>query len=217
MFTVGRWASFGALALLAAAMLVYPGGTLRDPSTRGYLIFQNFLSDLSNTVTFGGQSNSRSLHLAVAGAWLLALAFAGCTLGFVRLYSSSPARRRLAQAAGAAAVVGCAAVVAVSLSPGNRSLAFHVGFSRVAYFACEAAALLFAAATLRDERFSRGVPAGWLAIALVQTSLLAVARWSPEISTNSGLTIRVTAQKVVALVVLGLCIYQCREADRVTR
>ena len=49
-----------ALALLlgGVSMLLYPGGTVLDDSTRGYSLTRNFLSDLGSTVTYGGASNA---------------------------------------------------------------------------------------------------------------------------------------------------------------
>jgi len=64
-FTLARWASIASVALAGIAMLLYPGGTLHDPSTTGYSFFQNFLSDLGGTVAWGGQPNYLSAFLFV--------------------------------------------------------------------------------------------------------------------------------------------------------
>jgi hypothetical protein len=83
------------------AMLLYPGGTIRDPSTSGYSFFQNFLSDLGRTVAWGGQPNYRSAFLFVTSFVILALALAGSFVVFIRLFSSSRNARYSARTAGA--------------------------------------------------------------------------------------------------------------------
>ena len=51
---------------MVASGLSYPGGMLRDESTRGYSFTYNFLSDLGTTVAFNYQRN-------VTGAALFAV------------------------------------------------------------------------------------------------------------------------------------------------
>ncbi len=107
-FILARWASVASVALAGMAMLLYPGGTIRDPSTSGYSFFQNFLSDLGRTVAWGGQPNYRSAFLFVTSFVILALALAGSFVAFVRLFSSSRNPRLSARTAGAAGVLSLA-------------------------------------------------------------------------------------------------------------
>ncbi len=57
-----------AVATAVASGVLYPGGTSRDPSTSGYSLATNYLSDLGMTVAYNGAHN-------VAGA---ALFFVSC-------------------------------------------------------------------------------------------------------------------------------------------
>ena len=215
-FTSARWASAGSAALFGLAMLLYPGGTLRDPTTRGYQFFHNFGSDLVNTVTFGGQPNYPSLVLAVGGAALLAAAFGGCCLGFVRLYSSWR-NGRLVHAAAAAGMLACAANIAAAVSPGNRALTRHIWFGYSGFLAEAVASSLFAVATARDDRFTKGVPIAWTAAAGAIAVLVGVAHWGPPATSDDGLVIHVVTQKIVLGTLWAIFLYQTVQADRVAR
>jgi len=213
-FTLARWASVASVALACMAMLLYPGGTIRDPSTSGYSFFQNFLSDLGSTVAWGGQPNYRSAILFVTSFVILALALAGSFVAFVRLFSSSRNPRYSAHTAGAAGVLSCVGLIGAALTPGNRFLTLHLEFALLAIGASLVASLLFALATSQDDRFPRGVPFAWLALTLVLATLFSM-RWGPGLTTDQGLAIQVTAQKIAAIAILAIFIYQSYEADRI--
>jgi len=216
-FSWARRAMYAAFVFALAAMLLYPGGTLRDPTTTGYSFSRNFISDLGNTVSFGGQPNNPSAVLAMASAATVVAAILLATIGFVRLLSAARAARTLARAAGVGGAVACLAVVGVALAPGNRSLLLHVLFGQTASGAIGLSALLLALASLRDGRFTKGVPAAWLALAIVVAALFLVRWGGPGITTDEGLVFHVVKQKIVAVVILLIFIYQTRQADRVAR
>ncbi len=153
-FSWARRAMYAGFVFALAAMLVYPGGTLDDPTTTRYSLSHNFISDLANTVSFGGQPNFRSAALAVASAANVFAAILLATIGFVRLYSAAPRARALARAAGVGGAVACLAVIGVAFAPGNRSLALHVFFGQTASAAAGLSAFLLALASWRDRRIS---------------------------------------------------------------
>ena len=68
--------------MTAIAMLLYPGGTFVDPSTRGYSFFANFFSDLGATRTPSGATNTLSMILFTSA---LAIVGIGLAVFFVAL------------------------------------------------------------------------------------------------------------------------------------
>jgi hypothetical membrane protein len=68
--------------MTAIAMLLYPGGTFVDPSTRGYSFFANFFSDLGATRTPSGATNTLSMILFASA---LAIVGIGLAVFFVAL------------------------------------------------------------------------------------------------------------------------------------
>ena len=212
MFRLTRWAAVFSALLTGVAMLLYPGGTLLNPSTQGYSFFQNSLSDLGSTVAWGGQPNSRGAQVFMSGFGILALAGVGCFVALVRVYSSSRMTRWLARAAGAAGWLSCAGLTGAALTPADRNLALHGRLTLLAFGAFLVATLLFAWATALTDRFRRRVPIGWLVLALVLVAWISVMPWPPV--TDLELTIPVTLQKVVAIAILVIFSFQSYEAER---
>jgi len=212
-FKLTRWATVSVAVLTGIAMLLYPGGTLRNPSTRGYSFFQNSLSDLGSTVAWGGQANSHGAVFFVSGSIILALAGVGCLVALVLVYSSSRITSWLAGTAGAVGVLSCAGLMGAALTPEDRNLALHGKFSSLAIGALPVATALLALATALNGRFPRRVPIGWLVLTLVLVAWASVMTWQP--TTDLELTIPVTLQKIVAVALLVVLTLQSYEAERV--
>lgn len=196
-------------------MLIYPGGTLREPSTHGYSLSQNFLSDLGSTVTFAGQSNSIGALLFASSLAILVLGWGAALLGFVRLFSESPAARNVGRAAAAVGALVCVCFLGVALTPENRLLSLHVQATLFAFRLFPLVTLLLMLATLRSGTFPLRAVVAWAVLTCVLAGYVAVLQWGPRITTDRGLTIQVVAQKIVTFTALLIMVYQSYEADRV--
>ena len=216
-FSYARWTGVWSLLLTGLAMLAYPGGTLRNPSAHGYSFFQNFISDLGATVAWGGQPNRTAASLFLVAFGVLAVAIAGCVLGFVRVCSSSAGQRRLARAAATFAALSCVGLLSSAATPPDRFLSFHVWFAFSGFVAASVATTLFALATARDTRFGIGITAGWAVLTLVPLALVSSRWWGPGVATDSGLTFHATAQKLAAVIYMLVCVYQTWAGERVLR
>ena len=214
-FMAVRWTSGFAAVLAAIAMLIYPGGTLRDPSTRGYSPAHNFLSDLGSTVTFGGQSNSTGALLFASSLALLVLGLVAALVGFMRLFSESPVTRSLVRAAATVGVLVCVCFLGVALTPENRLLSLHVQATLFGFRLFPVVTLLLTLATLRDGRFPWRASVAWAALTCVLAAYVVVLQWGPRLTTDRGLMIQVVAQKIVALTAILVMVYQSYEADRI--
>jgi hypothetical membrane protein len=212
-FKLTRWAAVTVAVLSGIAMLLYPGGTSRNPSARGYSFFHNSLSDLGSTVAWDGQANSRGATFFLAGAIILALSGSGCLVALIRVYSSSRIASRLARAGGAAGLLTCAGLIGAALTPVDRSPALHGRFTLLAIGTFPVATALLALASALDRRLPRRIPMGWLVFTLVLVAWASVMTWRP--TTDLELTIPVTLQKVVAITLLVVLTFQSYEAERV--
>jgi hypothetical protein len=80
----GAWLTLAALAagmaLLGAAMRLYPGGAVADPGHAGHSFWLNYLCDLTSSTSVNGASNASGAALARAGMLTLS-----STLGLVWL------------------------------------------------------------------------------------------------------------------------------------
>ncbi len=212
-FRAGRWAAGFAATLAVIAMLIYPGGTLRDHTTRGYSFFHNFLSDLGSTVTFSGQPNSLGALLFVASLAILVLGLGASLAGLVRLFTGDPATRNLARAAGAVGALVCASFLGVAMTPENRFLALHIQFTLWAFRLFPIVPLLLTVATARSGSFPRRSTIAWLLLTCILAAYVVDLQFGPRVSTNYGLAFQVTAQKIVAVASVLIIVYQGVQAD----
>lgn len=207
-----RWAIAIALALFVLAMLRYPGGTARDPFSRGYSFFENFGSDLGRTVALNGQSNRASQLVSAVGSVLLMLGLVAGATGVAAVYSTSAVSPVWARAAVAAGVLASSSVLAAFLIPVNLAPAFHVQLASWGFDLAPLVPLFFAIATARDRRFPTGVVWGWVLLTLVLAGFIGLR---VPITSDEHLIIQVTAQKVVFMTIAATFLYENHEAARV--
>jgi hypothetical protein len=120
-----RYAALQFVVLVAAAMVLYPGGTWFDPAATRYELARNFLSDLGATHVFSGRANYTSaalfaIALATLGGALVAFAWAW------RAYALELGRSGAAGIASALFGTGSGvAFVGVAVAPIDRVLVLH--------------------------------------------------------------------------------------------
>ena len=211
-----QWAIVIALMLTGGSVLSYPGGTVRDESTRAYSFSHNFLSDLGSTVAFNGQRNVVGAVLFGLSVLIMVLVFAGSIVVAVRLLSATPGARPFARLAAVASVLVCAGFLGVALTPADRAWSLHIVFSRVAFYSFPVTTALLAIATARDARFRPRATVGWVTLTIVLAGLIAMARLGPTADTEHGLVTRVITQKIMAVSVLVVLWIESREAQVVS-
>jgi hypothetical membrane protein len=184
--------------LTVAAMLAYPGGTVADPTTKGYSFFRSFFSDLGRTVSPLGQPNTLSFLLFV-----IALTLAGLSLVLFSLVMPSLFRRP--RSAWALSLVGslCGVVsgfsfVGVAFAPANLFLPAHVILVQVAFLSFFLAASGYSGAILLTPDYPRKYLAIFVAFALLLAGYLWLLFFGPALDSPSGLLIQATGQKVIA-------------------
>lgn len=213
-FTRARWAVGLAIMLAAGAMVRYPGGTGLDPSSTGYSLQRNFLSDLGMTVAYDGRSNRLGALCFVLSLGTLVVAMGGCLIGFLRFYALEPRARRLARAASAVGFVVCAAFGAVAITPENHVMTLHIGVTLLAWRAFPVLSLLLAFASRYSTVVSPRVAVAWAALTVALTGYVIILSWGPALDTDAGLRVQVVAQKGITAVVLAIFLYLSVEGNR---
>jgi len=212
-----RWGILIAMMLTAGSMLLYPGGTFRDESTRGYSFTHNFLSDLGNTVAFNYQRNLAGSVLFGAGALVGVLSLAACIVATLRLLGDAPTARRFARLAAGVGVLTCVAFLVVGLTPADQAWQLHSVAGKLAFRSLPITTALLAIATIRDARFRKRAAAGWAVLTLVLVGLIAAAILGPKPDTDSGLVTQVVMQKIMVMAILIALWVESGEADLVHR
>lgn len=121
------------LALVTLAIVVYAGGTYRDPLAPGYDLARNFLSELGAFHSWAGQPNHPSAVMFSIALGSIGLAF----VAFAPAWRAFAFARRRARAAGIAAQIcgtlSGAAFVAVACTPVDVALDYHNRFVLCAF------------------------------------------------------------------------------------
>jgi hypothetical protein len=208
-----RWTAVCGIVLASVAALLYPGGTVRNPSTSGYSLFGNSLSDLGSTIAWNGQSNYYGARFFTSGLGLLAIACAGTFFVLVRAYSSPPITHRLAGAACVLGILACASLIGAANTPEDRNSLLHGRFTLLACGAFLVATLLFALATALNDRFPRRVPIGWLTLTFLLLTWLLVGPL--RLIHDPGLTITISGQKILGIALLAILALESYEAERI--
>lgn len=211
-----QWAIVIALMSTVGSVLSYPGGTVRDESTRVYSFSHNFLSDLGSTVAFNGQSNVVGAVLFGLSVLIMVLVFAGSIVFAVRLLSATPGARLFARLAAVASVLVCAGFLGVALTPGDRAWSLHITFSKLAFRSFPVTTVLLAIATARDARFRPRATVGWVTLTIVLAGLIAMANLGPTADTERGLVTQVITQKIMAVSVFVVLWIESHEAKVVS-
>lgn len=214
-FTRARWGVELSALLAIGSISRYPGGSRANHTAAGYSFSHNFLSDLGMTVAYGGQRNLLGAVLFTASLTIIVIGLGVSLIGFVRLYSTARAARHLARAAAAVGFIVCAAFIGVALTPENWALDLHVSFTLFAFRIFPFMPLLLAFASLFSIGVPRRVVAGWAALTAVLAGYVVLIGWGPPIDTPLGLSVQVSAQKLVVLSSMMIFVYLSIEADRI--
>jgi hypothetical membrane protein len=201
--------------LTLGSVFRYPGGSRLDHASAGYSFSHNFLSDLGMTVAYSGQPNPLGALLFTLSMSIVAVGLGGTLLGFVRLCSETPHARRLSRAAAAAGAIVCVGFLGVALTPENRGLELHIKFTMLAFRVFPLVPLLLALASRYSTSLPRRVSVAWTVLAAVLAAYVVVIGWGPGTETPEGLTLQISAQKIVAMTAVLIFVYLSVEADRV--
>lgn len=187
------------VALEAAAMALYPGGTWWDRNTRGASFWRNYVCDLEWSVALNGQPNRVGAPLAEAAMLVMV---AGLGVFWWIAPAMFAGRRRTGTAVRALGLVSVAGIVAVACMPSERFGALHGVAVVVAGVPGLTAALLAVAGMLRGDRAKHARAAGAVGAAMLAFALVDFALYADTLAHGGpGSTLLPVAQKI-ALVLL---------------
>jgi hypothetical protein len=110
------------VALVALAMVFYPGGTWWDKTTQGHRFWENFLCDLLHRKSLSGASNLASARLAELAMFALVI---GIICAFSLAPEIIPSRKNLGRRIAYVGSFGAVFLVAAPLLPSDRYPALH--------------------------------------------------------------------------------------------
>jgi hypothetical protein len=196
--------------LTLIAMILYPGGTHADPTTKGYSFFRNFFSDLGLTETISGNPKFASFLLFTVAA--LTIFF----FTFPSFFSSSPLGKWLSILGSIVGIVSGLAFIGVAL-PADLYLESHTLAVQIAFLSFFVAVLIY----IPPLFLKRGYSKIYAWVFAVFSILLGVYVWllfeGPSASTTSGLIIQATGQKIIVYAAIISMFIQSHGVWKATR
>jgi len=189
-----RYAALQFVALVAAAMVLYPGGTWFDNGAASYQLAHNFLSDLGATHAFSGHANHASqvlfaIALVTLGGALVAFAWAWREFAF--------AHGRARAAGIASSIAGTAsgtAFAGVAIAPVDVVLHLHNGLVIAAFGLLLAYVACLTFVMWRNRAGNLWLDLGYLALVC---AYFAIVMFGPRFESERGFETQVVAQKVI--------------------
>ena len=195
MLVAGSALVFGLCTM--AAMLAYPGGTMNDPTTVGYLFGRNFFSDLGIWTAHNGTPNTTSFALFFSALTLVGLSQVLFFAAFQRQFTASETMRRIATAGSLLGAVAGLCLVGVAMTPADLFLSTHIAFTKWAFRLFPLATLLYAVVMFRSEDFPDRFAWVFAGFAALLVAYLLLLEFGPSPKTDAGLTIQVAGQKAI--------------------
>ena len=116
------------------SMLVYPGGTIIEPDTKGYSFFYNFLSNLGEWTAKNGEDNTVSAYLFNSSMLILALSYFLFYVTFLRIQLKFNRNKILNFLSFSTILISLISFVLVAVfSADNSTFDIHVFFVKVAF------------------------------------------------------------------------------------
>ena len=212
-----RWTVTAAAAIAVGAALRYPGGTALDATTPGYSLSRNFLSDLGMTVAYNHEPNRLGAAFFVVSLLLLIVGLGSVVGVIARFLALDAESRRWARLAAVALLAVCVAFAGVAVTPENRLMVLHVGFTQWAWRIVPAVALFLGFASRYNARLRQRAALAWFGAALLLGAYATLLSWGPSVAQPDGLLVQVIAQKAATVVVIASLLIAVGEVERASR
>ena len=194
-YKVGLCCMGAFLVLAHLSMVFYPGGTNADALTEGYLLSQNFFSDLGRYRTFSGESKLFGMVIYVIGVLAASLGMVLYFLHAPKLYDKS--QRLLSWCGSVAGVFSGLCFAAVALTPWDIVPDLHGYFVKTAFPAFLVTSLFYTIVTFRSKSTANIYAWTFLSYSAVLLGYLYLLFFGPAANTENGRFIQAFGQKVV--------------------
>ena len=116
------------------SMVIYPGGTIIEPETKGYSFFYNFLSNLGESTAKNGEDNIVSAYLFNSSMLILAISYFLFYVSYLRIQLKFNRNKILNFFSLFTIIISLVSFVLVAVfSADNSTFDIHVFFVKVAF------------------------------------------------------------------------------------
>jgi hypothetical protein len=183
--------------LTAAAMLLYPGGTVTDPVSRGYSFFMNFFSELGFVRSHTGGPKVASSVLFMSALTMAGAGLALFFIAFPQFFRRTPSGRMLSLIGSLFGVISGVCFIGIAFAPADLYRQAHIQFTLWAFRAFPVAALFYSIAIWREPAYPRRFAAVFLVFGILLVLYIFLIALGPGMSTPQGVMIQATGQKII--------------------
>tara|TARA_B100000029_G_scaffold516811_1_gene634795 strand:+ start:5277 stop:5969 length:693 start_codon:yes stop_codon:yes gene_type:complete len=185
--------------LISIAMMIYPGGTYRDPSTESYIFIENFLSDLGRWSAWNQEKNFYSSLLFSFAFLIVGLVFSIFFWILPSLFLKENFHLATKIGSGAGIISGIF-IIGISLTPADIAYTSHIFFStwfmRFFLIAAFCYTLVFSKSEFMESKYALG----YAIFSILIASYILILEFGPSIQESLwALRIQVLSQKLICL------------------
>jgi hypothetical protein len=135
------------------AMLFYAGGTLADPSSKGYDFWSNLFSDLGRIIALSGQPNSIAFFIFTISAMIFSTSFIPFTLALPDFFKGEKKQYNIIIIATGVGLISISSLMGTVLTPWDVFGELHLFFANLFNIMGSLVLLLYAIAILYNKNY----------------------------------------------------------------
>ena len=202
------------ITLNVIAMIFYPGGTIIDSTTEGYLFFYNFFSNLGEWTARNGQSNQFSAYLFNSSMIILALSYSLFYIAFLRMQvrvSDNSILNFLLIITLIISLIGFVCVAIFSSDP--ETFDIHLLFVKIGFYSLFSHCIVQYVFIKSIDSFGKLISTITLVFVILLFVFILIMEFGPSpFENNQSLFIHVTSQKIIVSSILIYFFFQIKEA-----
>ena len=194
-------------------MIKYPGGTIIDSTTEGYLFFYNFFSNLGEWTAKNGELNTISAYLFSFSLVALSISYFIFYYAFLKIQLANNKNKLLNFLSISTIFLSLIFFVFVAIfSSDPETFDIHVLFVKVAFRSLLIHCILQSIVVYLNTDFGKSMLISSILFTIVLFLFILVMEFGPNpFKDNESLFIQVLAQKVIVTSILIYFFFQIRE------
>ena len=195
----------------------YPGGTIIDSSTEGYLFFYNFLSNLGEWVAKNGEDNIISAYLFNSSMLILAISYGLFYFMFLKIQFRISDNNIIKTLLMVTILLSLISFVLIAVFPSEvPTFNLHIFFVKAAFRLLFVHSLFQVYNLFESQVFGNKIRIISTVFSFVLFLFILVMEFGPSpFENNSSLFIQVTSQKLIVISIIIYFYFQVKEALRV--
>jgi len=205
------------ISLCVIAMIYYPGGTIIDSTTVGYLFFYNFFSNLGEWTAKNGEPNFFSAYLFNTSMLVLALSYFLFYFNFLKVIISRSKNLLLKSILIMSISISLLGFIFVAIfSSDPETFSLHILFVKIGFYSlfihCIIQAIFIYSIKLPNNLLFNST----LIFTIIMFLFVLMMEFGPNpFENNESLFIQVTSQKIIVTSILIYFFIQVKEALKI--